>query len=241
MRLRTLAACLLLTTAGLAAATVIRPVALQAYLAELAAVEQAQGPASMEPLLAAAEAAQDALMQLEDGDRAWIEVVDEPGFAALQQELRGLRLARGYDVYAQPDPAFLRQLADRQGRPEDLVFFRLYERYWSAEMLPQYLSMGTRPTPCVRFGEGVLPQLYAEWQDFAARYPGAYVAFTRQTLRDLEEAVALGVCACGDEASVTGELRGFLKRFPASPVSPQVRMRLRELRETPDLRPVRCR
>lgn len=214
----------------------------RAYLAALASVESATAPVSLEPLLARAEALQDALMQFETDDRARLEGYDEPTYAALQAELRGLRLSRGTDIYAQPDPDVLLALAETHGRSEDREFFRLYRDYWTAELLPRYLEVGTRPTPCVRFGDEVLCPMYARWSDYAARHPQAYRAFVGQTLADLEEAVALGVCTCrGDEQVVKQELGSFLQRFPQTPVAAQIGERLRELDEDPYRRPVHCR
>jgi len=238
---RTLTA-LLLLPATLAFATAEPPPAIAAYRAELARVEAATEPVSLEPLLRASEATQDAMMQLvAGGDQAWIETLDEASYTALLAKLPGFHFSRGYDVYAQPDAAFLQSLAHRKGRPEDQAFFTIYAALWSDEQLPRYLSLGTRPTPCVRFGEDILPSLYAQWRDYAAHYPQAYVSHTQQTLRDLEEAVALGVCACDDAASVERELSGFVKQFPQTPVAADIQKRLVELKETPDLRPIRCR
>lgn len=240
MSFRTLTA-LLLLPATLVFAAAAPPPALTAYRTELARVQASTAAVSLEPLLNAALAAQDAMMQLADGDQAWIETLDEAGYTQLQAELPGFHFSRGYDVYTQPDAAFLLSLAHRKGRPEDQAFFTIYAGLWSDEYLPRYLSLGTRPTPCVRFGENILPTLYTQWRDYAARYPQAYVSHTQQTLRDLEEAVALGVCACGDTASVERELSGFVKQFPQTPVAADIRKRLIELKETPDLRPIRCR
>ena len=234
-------ACALLLGLFATAAAAERPAEIDAYRQTLAQVEAARSPVSLEPLLAAAEAAQDALMRIDDSDRAWLEIIGDDEFEALKAELRGLQLARGYDVYAQPDGAFLLQLATAKGRADDAAFFRLYDQLWSEQQLPKYLELGNRPTPCVRYGTGVLPELYQQWRDYAAQYPLAYVAHTKQTIADLEEAVALGVCACTDAADVERELSGFLKRFPTTPVAPQIALRLKELKEQPDLRPVRCR
>ena len=239
MSFRTLIA-LLLLPASLALATA-EPPALAAYRAELARVEAAPEPISLEPLLRASEAAQDAMMQLAAGDKAWIETLDEARYTQLPADLPGFHFSRGYDVYAQPDAAFLQSLAQRKGRAEDQAFFTIYAALWSDEHLPRYLSLGTRPTPCVRFGENILPTLYAQWLGYATRYPQAYAGHTQQTLRDLEEAVALGVCACDDTASVERELSGFVQQFPQTPVAADIRKRLIELKETPDLRPIRCR
>ncbi|HEY0972895.1 MAG TPA: hypothetical protein VGE57_00200 [Solimonas sp.] len=232
---------LLFAATALLAQPQSRPQAVDNYLAALAQVERAPKPVSMAPLLTAAEVAQDALMQIVDEDRAWIETVDDETYAALRTELRGLSLSRGYDVYAQPDGAFLRELATRKGLDADRAFFALYADLWSDEHLPRYLSLGTRSVPCVRFDENVLPTLYTQWREFSQRHPQAYSAHVRQTLADLEEAVALGTCACGDAASVERELRGFLKRFPTTPVAGQISERLIELKSDRNLRPVHCR
>ncbi|WP_162932376.1 hypothetical protein [Solimonas sp. K1W22B-7] len=242
MKLRIVLVAALLGLAGLAQAEPVRPAALDAYLKALAGVEAATAPVSLEPLMAAALAAQDALMEIEGlGDQAWLERLDEPAYGQLRAELRGFTLSRGFDVYAQPDAAFLDRLAQVHGGVMDREFFRLYRAYWSPELLPAYLSLGKRPTPCVRFGEGVVAKQYEGWRGFARKYPQAYAGFTRQTLTDLEEVVALGVCTCSDEASVSRELRGFVKRFPDSPVAGKVRSRLVELKENPTIRPVLCR
>jgi hypothetical protein len=241
MSLRPILMLLCLSLAGMVHAGE-RPAAIGNYVETLAAVEKAGKPLSLEPLMASALAAQDALMEIQGmGDQAWIERLDEADYQKLQSELRGFRLSRGYDIYAQPDPAFLDALAQQHGLAADRDFFRLYRSYWNEDLLPAYLSIGKRPTPCVRFGEGVLQEQYAGWSEYVRRYPGSYKGFTRQTLADLEEAVGLGVCTCTDAASVQRELGSFIKRFPNSPVVAKVRSRLLELKETPDLRPVLCR
>lgn len=217
------------------------PAAAQAYLETLRQVESAKPPVSLEPLLAAAREAETALMTIEDGDRAWIETLSDADFTALQQQLRGLRLSRGVDVYAMPDDAFLLQLAQARGRPEDQAFFKIYDRLWGPELVPSYLQLGSRPTPCVRFGEDVLPGLYEDWRGYARQYPTAYREYTQQTVADLEEAVALGVCTCSDDQAVVRELSSFIQRFPDTPVKGKVKDRLQELKTHPDRRPVYCR
>lgn len=242
MTVRLLIAALLLTTVGMSHAEPNRPPAIDAYVATLSAVEHAQEPVSLEPLLKAAEDTQDALMNLVDGgDKAWLELRSATEYTALKRELRGLKLSRGYDTYAQPDGQYLFKLAKAHGRPEDREFFRLYSRFWSREQLPKYLSLGKTPTPCVRFDQGILPDLYANWSHYAATYPTAYTGFAQQTLRDLEEVMVLGVCACGDERSVQNELKGFVARFPDITVAEQIRARLKELEENRNLHPVHCR
>lgn len=243
MTLRWIAAallcCLLIRPA---AALEAWPPAVTAYLAALSNVEEADPPVSMEPLFAAAEAAQDELMQVDPAaQKAWMEALSEEDYAYLAQQLRGLRLARGRDVYAQPDPNFLSELAQRQGRPEDRDFFRVYRASWGFNMVPSYLRLTTRVAPCVRFGEGLIAPLYERWRTFRAQYPQAYPAYTAQAVRDLEEAVELGTCACGGADSVEQELSAFVSRFPDTPSRPAILARLQELEDDPERRPVQCR
>lgn len=219
------------------------PPAVQAYLDTLNAVEEADPPVSMEALFDASGAAQDELMQMQgaDGSQTWIEGLGEEEYAALSQQLRGFRLSRGRDVYAQPDPNFLSELAQRQGRPEDRDFFRIFRRSWGVDLVPSYLRLTTRVSPCVRFSEGIIPDLYDGWRGFRTRFPDAYTIYARQAVIDLEEAVGLGTCACGGRDSVEQELSGFVTRFPDTPARATILARLQELEDDPERHPVQCR
>lgn len=223
-----------------AATTVPTPAAVDDYLDELARVEQAKTPRSLEPLLARAEKVQTAVMAIDD-EQAWIERLSDDEFARMKTRLRGLVIARGLDVYAQPDPDFMLKLAEAHGRDADRDFFRLYRAYWSPDFVPVFMSLTDRPTPCVRFGEASVQSTYEAWRGYASHHPDAYVDFTKQVQADIEEAVALGTCACGDTASVLKEEEGFLKRFPDTRVAGDIRSRMQQLRDDPDARPVRCR
>lgn len=216
------------------------PAPVMRYLQQLHGIESAVEPVPLEGLFEAAEAVQDQVMQIE-GDLAWLETLSDSDFIALSDALRGMRLSRGYDVYAQPDPEFLQQLAETHGRAEDRAFFALYRRSWGDDLIPTYLRQTSRVAPCVRFGEGILPDLYAAWTGFQRNYPDAYRAYAAQSIADLEEAVTLGTCACGDEDSVERELSGFLSRFPGAPVKSGILARLQQLEDDPEARPVRCR
>lgn len=242
MPLRWIACVLIFLLPPLSSAQAGWPAAVTAYLEILAGVEDADPPVSMEALFAGAEAAQDELMRMDaTGQQAWIETLSAEDFDQLSQRMRGLRLSRGRDVYAQPDPNFLSELAQRQGRPEDRDFFRVYRRSWGADLVPSYLRLTHRVSPCVRFGENVIPDLYAGWRAFRDRHPMAYATSAAQAVRDLEEAVELGTCACGGHDSVEQELSGFVTRFPDTPSRPGILARLQELEDDPDRRPVQCR
>lgn len=216
------------------------PAAVMAYLGELQRVETSTAEAELEPLFNAAQASTDALMRL-DEDQAWIETLPEADYVALTRALRGMRVSRGTEVYAQPDPAFLLALSEKHGTAADRAFFALYRQSWDDDGVPTYLKLTNRLAPCVRFDEGVIPALYSAWREFALSHPGAYAAYARQWITDLEEVVELGTCACGDRDTVEHELSGFLTRFPESPVRGGVLARLQQLEDDPHVRPIHCR
>jgi len=222
------------------AAAVAAPSAVDAYLAALAAVEQAKVPVSLEPLFASAEAAQRELMEV-TGEQAALERYSEADFTALQARVRGLKLHREVDIYAQPEPAFFLALAKAHGLPADIAFFEQYAATWGPDLVPVYLKLRPQPTPCVRFGEGVVTSLYSAWQGYFAQYPGRYAALVAQNLGDLEEAVALGTCACDGVESVRREQAEFLQRFPSAAKAAEITARRAQLATDPEVLPVNCR
>ena len=162
-------------------------------------------------------------------------------YAALQQRLRGFELSRGYDIYAFPKPDFLLALAEAHGTAADAAFFRLHRQFWTANYMPVYLRQKENPTPCVRFNEGVLAEWYETLLVYKKKFPEHYSAFIQQSIADVEEAIALGVCTCTNAEDVLAEQRYFLKRFPNNPVVKSTRARMKQIVQDPDIRPVHCR
>lgn len=238
---RVLALCLL-SFASLAQAQQPLPEAVQAYIAELDRVEKSSSPVSLEPLFAAADAAGTALIHITSDDaKVYMDIFSDEEFAELKKKLRGIELSRGEEVYAQPDGRVLEPLAVAHGRPEDIAFFRIYREIWGENLFPIYLKPLPQPTPCVRLGEGIIPELYENWLAYARKYPKAYTATVQQTIQDLEETEVEGVCACGDVGGVLKEQGSFLNRFPKTPRAAQIRARMHQLKTDPDKRPLHCR
>ena len=213
-----------------------------AFRDALDAVESADPPVEMESLFTTSAALQQALMQSDPlTGRVWLQDLASDDFAALSESLRGMRLARSPIPYALPDALFLSELAQRQGRPEDRRFFRVYRQSWGLDPMPAWLRRTSRVLPCIRYGEGVISDLYEAWQGFARDYPGTYIDYVRLMLGEIEQTVAQGGCACGNEDAVEQELSEFVTRFPNSPVRPAILARLQELEDDPERRPVQCR
>jgi hypothetical protein len=204
------------------------PAEVVAYAEILAAIEQAQTPTSLEPL-----------MRIE-GDRAWLERQSPEQFARAREAMRGYVLNTGDDIYALPDFKFYVDLAKRHGRPADVAFFTLSKQAEGTNFLPLYLQEKL-PTPCVRYGDRIVNELYEAWSNYTKSYPKNYAQWSKQYLRDLEEVMVLGTCACGNAASVQKDQAEFLRRFPRNPVRKDVEKRMNELKNQSNVQPVNCR
>ena len=216
------------------------PAVVTDYLAAIDSIDKSTVPVSLEALLNKAEDAQAALMEV-TGDKAVLERFSDPEFVQLQAQVKGLVLHRGNDIYAQPEPAFFLALAKAHGEPADVAFFEQYAAVWGPDLVPNYLQLRAQPTPCVRFGEGRIAPLYAGWRAYSKNFPAAYTTRVAQQLKDLEEAVALGTCACAGVDSVRAEQAEFLKQFPGSPEAATIKARREELVKNPTRLPVNCR
>ncbi len=193
---------------------------------------------SLEPVYNAALAVQNDLMTISK-DLAWIEYLSDADFANLRSRLKGFVLSRGLDIFADPDPKFFRALAEKRGEPADLAFFTLMEKSIAPDYLPVYVKPQGRGV-CVRYGENLIAPYYAGWLEYQRQSPGHYKDKVTQSLADVEDAVGLGTCACGEIASVQQELNGFVNRFPTAAVNGRIRDRIEQLDKDPGKLPVRC-
>ena len=218
------------------------PPEVAAFADALDSVESGDPPIEMESLFTAAGAVQQVLMRPDPiTGHPWIQDVNSEDIEALSDRLRGMRIARAPIPYALPDALFLSELAQRQGRPEDRAFVRSYRQSWGLDPMPVWMRRTSRVLPCIRYGEGVMGDLYEAWQGFAIEYPAAYIDYVRLMLGEIEQAVAQGGCACGNEDAVEQELSEFVTRFPNTSLRPAILARLQELEDDPERRPVQCR
>lgn len=153
-------------------------------------------------------------------------------------KLRGFILSEDEAAFhCSADPRFFLELAKRRGTEVDREFFTLLQdTYYRDGALRVYAA----PSGCHVFDHPEVESLYRNWTRFWATHPRAYTAAVDGEVKALEDMVAVSTCACGDRASVETGLERFLKSFPRSPVAPQVRARLEQVRAgTSDFR-FRC-
>ncbi|CAF2145015.1 unnamed protein product [Rotaria magnacalcarata] len=170
----------------LALAQTALPTAVQNYIHLLASTEASTSAVSIAPVYQAALDAQTALMQLTSTEQTVVETLSDSEFENAQNTLRGMVIARGYEIYANPEPNFFAHLAEKHGLPEDISFFQLTAKASGEKQIPAYLK-DRATTPCVRYGEHIITELYENWQRYQRRWPLAYTQIVQQNLTDLEE------------------------------------------------------
>ena len=144
----------------------------------------------------------------------------------------GLLVFRAEVVFAEPDPTYFLHLSERHGRAVDRAFFLAYSRTYPKPVWPVYREQQTDYSGCTLFGGGELTNTYSIWHDFRRRFPRSYRSFVKNILQDIEDEVVKPTCACGDKASVVGELSTFSKRFPDSRAAAAAAKRAQEVRES---------
>ncbi|MCY1019381.1 hypothetical protein [Pyxidicoccus sp. MSG2] len=191
------------------------------YLRTLERFEQGVG-FSLERVFDSGLAAARALREGREGPPAPL-----PGFLVNDEDVLDLR----------PDPRFFLALAKRRGTDVDREFFSLLGRTYAYDGVSRLYHA---PGGCDAFDHPELEPLYRNWTRFWATHPRAYTEAVDQEVAALEDTVARSTCACGDRESVEAGLERFLKSFPRSPVAPDVRARLEQVRAgTSDFR-FRC-
>jgi hypothetical protein len=191
------------------------------YLRTLERFEQGLG-FSLERVFDSGLAAARAFREGRDGPPAPL-----PGFLVSDADALDLR----------PDPRFFLDLAKRRGTEVDQEFFSLLGRTYAHDGVSRLYHA---PGGCDAFDHPELEPLYRNWTRFWATHPRAYTEAVDREVAALEDLVARSTCACGDRESVEAGLERFLKSFPRSPVAPEVRARLEQVRAgTSDFR-FRC-
>jgi len=149
---------------------------------------------------------------------------------------RTRRLLAGFEVVpdgvyegAIPDPAFFAGLAREHGDAADTAFFRSVSATTVSGVLPIYVEQQTDYSGCTRFGTGSLVETYGTWRTFRRNHPHRYVERASRELEAVTDELLTADCACGDRASVAGELRAFLSRYAGDAAGKRVRARLKEI------------
>lgn len=220
-------AALLYTAVSAAAQTPAVRDAVDAHRAAIIAAESEASPNAVESAFASVETLRAVLLAREaDGKRSVIETLSEAEFAALEQ-LPSVFVQRVEVLVVRPEPRFFVALAERAGDRADRRFAAALAATYPNAKWPVYIQPQTDYSGCTAFGEGSLRGAYVTWSELVREFPGRYELAVAQERDRVWEEIAESTCACGDEATVIGELLGIVRTLsPNDPILPAVRERL---------------
>ena len=95
---------------------------------------------------------------------------------------------------------------------------------------PAYIEQQTDYSGCTAFGTGKLIEAYRLWSEFQTAFPDRYATAVKDELDRVGNELTGSTCACGDAASIQGELENFIQMFPRSSIRAKVEERLNTLR-----------
>ena len=198
------------------------------YAAAIATAQSGRG--SVESAFALVDRLRDVLMLESRAAGTVLESLDDSTFARLGRALPGVALNRQEVLVVDADVDYYATLAAAHGDPADRAFFSTLKATYPDSVWPAYIQQQTDATGCTEFGTPALVDAYRAWTAFQARFPGRYALRTRTEIGSVTAALTRSTCACGNAASVQAGLQRFVDAFPSSPLTSQVRDRLRAVR-----------
>jgi hypothetical protein len=226
-----LAMVVLYSGCALVAAQGLDPVrkAIDSYRAAIELAQKNPSRGQLEAAFNTIEPLRQALVSSRNGAGSALESLSDQEFTALGRKLAGLVVNREEVVFVEPDVVFFGRLAARGDRA-DRAFFTALSSTYPASAWPVYIEQQTDYSGCTRFGSGTLVSTYVAWATFRRQYPKRYEQASVSHLDDIVEALTGSTCACGDRASVEGELTEFLRRAEGRDTRAKVEARLLAVR-----------
>ena len=206
--------------------------AVDAYRNAIAVAESATTPRGVESALAAIQDLQEVLLaDVPGGTLSVLESLPETDFALLEQ-LPGVWVRRSEILVVHPAADFFVELSARIGDEADQRFAATQAATYPLYYWPVYVQRQTDYSGCTAFGEGTLLETYLAWSAMERDFPGRYVSAVARERDKVAEEITRSTCACGDAASVVGELERIAAALtPADPILAAVDERLAALDE----------
>ena len=138
------------------------------------------------------------------------------------------------ELFALPALPFYGKLAQQRGNPADKAFFKLMQGlYGRFKVWSRYEKPVSHYSSCINFGANELSKQYGVWNDYKSKYPHAYRDDVAEVIKDIEDVLAAGTCACGDQQSFQSELKFFIKTYPQSKLTSLLAHRLSSPKHAP--------
>jgi hypothetical protein len=184
---------------------------------------------NVEQLLALGRKAGDALLKpIPLGGRNALEELSEESFQAVAHKMEGFWVNRQEVLYVEPDASFFLKFARSSGDQASIEFFeafgKTFEHGWKI-----YHEQQTDYSGCIRFGSMSLVNSYAMWSTYRLNHPRRYSGEVQAILKDLEEDLSAGTCACGEKDEVIREFKEFIRAFPRSILAKRLHDRLDQI------------
>jgi len=181
----------------------------------------------VEGLLQLGRKASDALVRsLSPGKADILESLSEDEFQAVVLKMKGFSVNRQETVFVEPDPNFFIALAKRSGDQASVDFFEVYRKTKFA-----YFRQQTDYNGCYLFGTLTMVDSYKQWVTYNKKYPTRYPEEVRNFIRDIEEELTGGTCACDDKESALREFEAFIQAFPHSKITTRIHERINQIHQ----------
>lgn len=181
----------------------------------------------VEGLLRLGQKASDALVRSPSPGKADIlERLNEEEFQAVVLKMKGFSVNRQETVFVEPDPSFFIALAKRSGDQASVDFFEVQKKTEFA-----YFRQQTDYNGCYLFGTLSMVDSYTQWITYSKKYPTRYPKEVMNFIRDVEEDLTGGTCACDDKESALREFEAFIRAFPNAKISTRVSERINQIHQ----------
>lgn len=164
------------------------------------------------------------------GEADVLESLSDEDFQTVTSKMKGFSVNRQETVYVEPEPEFFIALAKRADDQVSIEFFEAYRKTkpngWSI-----YIEQQTDYSGCIRYGTMSLVDTYTLWNAYSNKYPTRYQKEVMNFIREVEDDLAEGTCACDDKKSGLREFEAFIRRHPRAKIATRLRERVNQIRQ----------
>jgi len=180
---------------------------------------------NVERLLQLGQQASVALVQPSSpGEADILERLSEDEFQTVVHKMKGFSVNRQETVFVEPDPNFFIALAKRGGDQASVDFFEVKKKTEYS-----YYRQQTDYNGCYLFGTLGMVDSYNQWIKYGNKYPARYSKDVKSQIRNIEDDITGGTCACDDKTSALREFEAFILAFPSAKIAERVRERINQI------------
>lgn len=179
----------------------------------------------VEGLLRMGRSASDVLVRPSIPGKADIlESLSEEEYQTVVLKMKGFSVNRQETVFVEPNPSFFISLAKRSGDKASVDFFEIYKKTEFA-----YFRQQTDYNGCYLFGTLSMVDSYSQWIKYRNKYPTRYQKEVTNLIRNIEDDITSGTCACDDKKSALREFEAFIAAFPHEKIAARIRERIEQI------------